>query len=665
MNNIVDSAMRRIAALAALAALVLWPAARLCADDVAALEKRAIAAAVERVAPAVVQIRTVGGLEQVERKVLAAGPTTGLIITADGYIVSSAFNFLQRPTSILVRLPGGDNVAAEIVGRDKSRMLVLLKVEPKSPLPTVEASPFAEMRPGQTAVALGRTFDAEQVNMSVGVIGALNRMHGRAIQTDANVSAASYGGPLVDLHGRVLGVLVPMAPNTGVGQASEMAGAEFYDSGIGFAIPLEHVLAILDRWKQQEQLDRGLLGIGLAKGNPHAEPAKISSVWPNSPAAAAGWKAGDQIVEVDGKPVATQTQLRFEVMPRYASDRLQVTLLRNEQRVETEITLAAELPKYAHPFLGILPIRDASDEGVAVRAVWPDSGATAAGLAVGDRLRGIDDAEIDGADEALDEMKQRHPGDQIQLTVLRDGEELSLTAELGELPTAILSADDLPAAGAGPASANQQAGAATIDPLKLPEFPQEAFVYEPPSPGGPLALMYWLGDGGEEAARATAARWQTVCDRRGILLLMPSPSDDEPWGADDLQYLTRLATFAAEQYEIDSRRVVVAGVGKAGQAAYLFGMSRRSGATGILAVDAPLPRTLEPPDTSPGRRLAFLVTAAENSPFSVLIRRDLQSLVEAGHPVTFLPRRTPGEAGQLSNAVRAQAGRWIDALDRF
>ena len=81
-----------------------------------------------RVAPCVVRIETLGGLEQVEGQLLGSGPTTGLIVAADGYVLSSAFAFVGKPTSILVTLPSGKRVSATIVARDESRMLVLLKV---------------------------------------------------------------------------------------------------------------------------------------------------------------------------------------------------------------------------------------------------------------------------------------------------------------------------------------------------------------------------------------------------------------------------------------------------------------------------------------------------------------------------------------------------------
>ena len=98
--------------------------------------------------------------------------------------------------------------------------------------------------------------------MSVGVLSATGRIWGKALQTDAAVSPNNYGGPLVDLRGRVLGVLVPLSPQS----ADEMAGYEWYDSGIGFAVPAEHVLSILPRLKQGRDLYTGLAGVSLRPG---------------------------------------------------------------------------------------------------------------------------------------------------------------------------------------------------------------------------------------------------------------------------------------------------------------------------------------------------------------------------------------------------------------
>src|SRR5262249_5780694 len=162
----------------------------------------------------VVQIQTQGGGDMVAvgpkglvfRKAL--GPTTGLVVSEDGYIISSAFNFLNNPATIIVAVPGHkESYLARRVATDRSRMLTLLKID-KAGLPVPEAVPAKELRVGQCAVALGRTLDLKKdqpPSVSVGIVSALHRVWGKAIQTDAKVSPLNYGGPLIDVLGRVQG----------------------------------------------------------------------------------------------------------------------------------------------------------------------------------------------------------------------------------------------------------------------------------------------------------------------------------------------------------------------------------------------------------------------------------------------------------------------------
>jgi serine protease Do len=662
----------------------LWALSRgsIChAEDISTLEQDAFNAAVEAVEKSVVQIRTVGGLEQVDDQLLAQGPTTGLIVSGDGYIVSSAFNFAQRPTSILVRLPGGDQQPAEIVGRDTNRMLVLLKVESHKPLPAPEAAPLDEVRPGDWALALGRTYQADRVNVSVGIVSALARMHGRAVQTDANVSAANYGGPLVDIRGRVLGVLVPMAPQSGTGETSEVAGAEFYDSGIGFAVPLEHVLASLPRWIEEGDLKRGLLGVGMTSGNAHATPPTLTAVWPGSPAAKAGWREGDQIVSVDGRPVETQTQLRFQIVPRYAGDKLKVTLRRgagdDAKEIETEVTLAAELEPYRHAFLGILPERDKPTEtddeevqGVAIRAIWPESPAEKADLKAGDRITRLGDKTIRSASDAMAQLNAKNPNDKLDLIARRGDKELELTLELDELPTNILSSSELPHASDKDAEVSDaaEASATSIElrDLRLPEFPQRARYFRPEADNSSPGLLLWLSDGQKGADEALAAAWESVCRRDNVALVVAPPLDRGGWTADDLEYLAQLLPTAARRLHADPRRIVIAGEGKAGQMAYVMAVKARKWVRGVAVIDSPLPRTLELPPNSPNERLAVLSIHTENSPLATLIRQDLRKQLDAGYPATPVVRRTDSDGVNPLDAVtRGKTARWIDGLDRF
>ena len=102
-------------------------------------------------------------------------------------------------------------------------------------------------------------------SVSVGIVSALDRIWGKAIQTDAKVSPTNYGGPLVDLQGRVQGVLVPASPQA----EGETAGFEWYDSGIGFAIPLEDVYAVLPRLQAGQGPRNAACSASRMKGQRH------------------------------------------------------------------------------------------------------------------------------------------------------------------------------------------------------------------------------------------------------------------------------------------------------------------------------------------------------------------------------------------------------------
>ncbi len=650
-------------------ALSLTATASYAADRDYALEQQAINQATQAVADSVVQIRTVGGFERIGETTVSQGPSTGLIVTPDGYIVSSAFNFAQRPSSILVTLPNGNQLSAELVARDLNRMLVLLKVEAEDKLPVPTFVPEREIAVGQWALALGRTFQTDKVDTSLGIISALNRMHGRVVQADANVSAANYGGPLVDIRGRVFGVLVPMSPQpAGAGAESEVAGAEFYDSGIGFAVPLEHVLTTLDRWKKGEDLLPGKLGVALKAGSPFVEPPVIHTVWPGSPAAEAAWQTGDTIIAVDGKSVATQSQLQFLTKPLYAGDTLTISLRRGEgdkaEELDTEITLAGELPPYRHAFLGLLPKAEpkkAKDKGVVVAHVWPGSPAARAGVEIADRLTKINDTEIAHLPAALAALRALQPEEEIKLTIMRDDKERELSTELTTLPDNILTSVDLDQQGSlKPAEPRE------LETLKLPQFPQEAkFLMPDKNPDQP-GLLVWLPEKGEEEEAALAKSWQAVCDAQGLVLLMPRPSGEDGWQFEDLEYLDNLVRMAKGKFNADPQRTVIAGSGKAGQVAYALGLRRADELSGVIADNAPLPRTLTIPDNSPSNQLSLLTIMSANSSFAPLVKQDITQLREKGFVVSILERPAATDEGQLLDAkTRAALVRWIAGLRRF
>ena len=303
------------------------------AQDLPRLEEQAIQAAAERVADSLVQIQCVGGRQRVEGMALGDGPGTGLIVSPDGLILTSQFHFARTPNAILVTLPTGERLAARRVATDSSRGLVLLKVDLPADRPPLTVSPLASVasaRPGAWALAVGRAFDSDAVNVSVGVISATDRIWGKAIQTDAKISPSNYGGALVDIAGRVWGLLVPLSP----GRESKVAGAAWYDSGIGFAIPYETIRSILPRLARGEDLQSGFLGVSLvSEQNLFGIIPQIQRVHPDSPAATAELQQGDRIVAVDRQAVATIAELKYQLKPHLAGDEVEILIERNGVQV--------------------------------------------------------------------------------------------------------------------------------------------------------------------------------------------------------------------------------------------------------------------------------------------------------------------------------------------
>ncbi|MCG8585980.1 MAG: S1C family serine protease, partial [Pirellulales bacterium] len=191
------------------------------------LSPKAFRAAAAKVLPSLVTIESIGGIAispgaKVGKRTRSSGiskpgegPTTGLIVSKEGHIVTSTFNFLKKPPIITVTLNDGSQYVAKMLGRDDTRELCLLKIEADRPLPTPELVDRNELRVGQWAISLGVGYGDSNPAISAGIISATHRISGRAVQTDANISPANYGGPLIDISGRVIGICSPLSPSRG------------------------------------------------------------------------------------------------------------------------------------------------------------------------------------------------------------------------------------------------------------------------------------------------------------------------------------------------------------------------------------------------------------------------------------------------------------------
>jgi len=263
---------------------------------------------------------------------VADGPTTGIVYSADGYVLTSSFNFVRDPALISVTLGDGRRLAADLVARDQVRKLALLKVD-ATDLPVPEWAPTDDVRIGQWAVALGLGFGGSEPSLSLGIISALNRMAGNAIQTDAKLNPGNYGGPLCDLSGRVLGISVPLGQRPG-----ELAGIEMYDSGVGFALPLSRVEQIAPKLKEGHSFYRGWLGM-VVDPKKTDEVAILNTADP-SPLRNIGVKPGDKIVEIEGRKIRHFGQLVQALYLIPAGEEVYVTLERKGVAFGVKVTLA-------------------------------------------------------------------------------------------------------------------------------------------------------------------------------------------------------------------------------------------------------------------------------------------------------------------------------------
>ncbi|MCR4413427.1 MAG: PDZ domain-containing protein [Thermoguttaceae bacterium] len=634
----------------------------LAAADLSLSEQKAFRAAVDRVAPSVVRIETVGGLERVGQVVFGAGPTTGLVVSADGYLVSSAFNFLHKPTSILVQLSDGTRKPARLVATDRNRMIVLLKIDADKPLPVPEVTPENELRVGQWAIAVGRTFEGNQPNMAVGVLSALDRVWGKAIQTDAAVSPNNYGGPLVDLHGRVLGVLVPLSPET----TSELAGYEWYDSGIGFAVPLEKVLELLPRLKQGKDLLPGQMGIRFAgRALFLAEPV-LSGCRPRSPAQQAGLKAGDRIVEIEGRPIAFAAQVKQELGRRYAGDKVKMAVLRDGKRLEKEVTLVDRLPPYEHPFLGVLPTRPldtpAKPDGVRIRWVYPDSPAAKAGIRPGDVLLALAGEAIPQAEAWRSRLAERQPGESVAVTFARGQTRQTVDVALATLPEALPPEGIPPGREAHKPDATKPPASGTVQ-LQSLEFANEAWAYVPEryDPAVPYGVIVWMHGSAGLKEKELFAQWKPLCDRHDLILLAPKAGQASRWQLREAKLVVALLAQLGQTYHVDPARVAIAGQDSGAAMAFFLATADRETFRGIAAVEAAAPGNF--PENEPAYRLAVFLARATKSRAARAIQETIARLREAKYPVTV--KDLGPEPRALAPEELAELARWIDALDRF
>ena len=632
---------------------IVWPLAADLAvaaatgEEPTRAEEIAFRAAVDRVAGAVVRIEPAGGFEPAAAAgevTPGSGPSTGLVIDGAGWILTTAFAVPPETKDVVVVRQDGTRMAARAIGRDLPRGLVLLKSEPLPDIPVLETAARGELVPGQWTIAVGCGWSHETPSVSVGILSAVNRAWGRGVQTDAAVSPANYGGPLVDIAGRLIGILAPLPADT----AGMTAGTELYDAGIGFAVPLEDVFRVLPRLKRGESAASGILGISYrSRDLINGEPV-IASCRQGSPAARAGLRPGDRIVAIEDAPVARIADARQQILPRYAGDEIEVEVERPgiAGRRTVRATLVDRLPPWRRAVVGaIVAPGAAGEEGLRVRWLLPGGPAARAGIAVGDVVESVavptsgapEPLPIDSAASLAGILAGIEPGGSVTLGIRSAGQQQRaldvVTAAAPEqlpaawpadLPPAAQAADGPPEATAVVTLAAAEGGtpAVAILPAAATDRPLGALVYFGP-PQGPVA-------------ESEALVWKAAAERHHVAVIMPGSDDPQRWRKDDARGVLRALAAVQAKRPIDVTRIAVTGRAAGGEFAWLVAERLGPLVRGVALLDAALPRQATITPAEPGRS-RWILLGQGREPAAGGPAGDRQRLEDAGYPVGTLP----------------------------
>jgi serine protease Do len=355
-----------------------------------------------------------------ERRAQSLG--SGFIIDASGLVVTNN-HVIDGADEVSVTLQDNTTLKAEIVGRDESGDLALLKVKSDKPLPTVDFGDSSQSRVGDWVLAIGNPFGLGGT-VTAGIVSARGRdihqgQYDDFIQTDAAINRGNSGGPLFNMDGQVIGI------NTAIFSPS---GGSI---GIGFSIPSNMAKNIVSQLKAYGHPRRGWLGVKIQQVTPDiaeslglkdASGAMIAGITDGGPADKAKLRAGDIILKFDGQDVKEMHNLPRIVADAEVGKQVPVVLWREGKEVTLQTTLAerpadAQLasadagakPDATQPTditglgLKVAPVSQdlkdkfqlgADQKGVVITDVAPNTAAADRGLKPGDVIMEVQQGEV-------------------------------------------------------------------------------------------------------------------------------------------------------------------------------------------------------------------------------------------------------------------------------
>lgn len=358
---------------------------------------------------------------------------TGVIFSADGYILTSTSVVPEDGKDIKVTLPSGKEYLAKLVGSEKRNNVTLIKIEGEN-LPYAKLGNSSTVGVGQLAFTVANPYDSikndYQPAFSMGVVSAIYRLRGDGdytgvvIETDAALNAGSDGGPLFDPKGEVIGIL-----NLSYS----------YSRWLGTAVPIDQIKFILDDLKTNKEVNPKY---GFTRSD---EPcpgggAAVEKVAKNGPAVKAGLQPGDIILEVDSVKIRKPEELARELTLLPPGSKASFLVKRGERELVIQI-ISDKIVKEREPappeekeagYLGVVAAETdpaQGEPGVPVGLVRANSPAEKAGIKAGDRILQINGKPMDTIEQVKEILKNFYAGDKIKLLVQRgkDKQEIEVT----------------------------------------------------------------------------------------------------------------------------------------------------------------------------------------------------------------------------------------------
>ena len=360
---------------------------------------------------------------------------SGFIIDKAGFVVTNN-HVIEGADQIKVKLDDESEFDAQVIGRDPSTDIALLKLKTTNDLPIAKLGSSGDLKVGQWVVAIGSPFGLERT-VTAGIVSAKGRVIGSGpyddfIQTDASINPGNSGGPLINMQGEVVGI------NTAIVASGQ---------GIGFAIPIDLAKGIIAQLKSEGEVTRGWLGVAIQDlskemaeyyGIEREKGVFVADVFKGDPADEAGILPKDIIIKVNGKAIETSRQLTGMIAGLEVGATAAVTVLRNgkektfkvklgkrddeklasrkpeqEQAEELGIRVSDMTPELARRF------NISESAGVIVMGVDADSKAAESDVRTGDIIKEINHQEIENVEgyrKALSEIK---PGEAVNLFIWR------------------------------------------------------------------------------------------------------------------------------------------------------------------------------------------------------------------------------------------------------